>query len=208
VLVDKTVKDRFLDLMVREIKSFYGEQAERSLDYARIINGANLKRISGLMQSGHILTGGKIDAENCFIAPTVIKDIRPDDPIMQEEVFGPVLPVIEFSDFDEVYRIIERNPKPLATYIFSHNKKLIREFLRRTQSGSVGINDTVMQIASPYLPYGGIGHSGMGRYHGRKSFEVFSNMRSVLEKSDLFDLPLRYPPYNNFKEKIIKLFMR
>jgi aldehyde dehydrogenase (NAD+) len=208
VLVDKTVKDRFLDLMVREIKSFYGEHAERSLDYARIINGANLKRISGLMQSGHILTGGKIDAENCFIAPTVIKDIRPDDPIMQEEVFGPVLPVIEFSDFDEVYRIIERNPKPLATYIFSHNKKLIREFLRRTQSGSVGINDTVMQIASPYLPYGGIGHSGMGRYHGRKSFEVFSNMRSVLEKSDLFDLPLRYPPYNNFKEKIIKLFMR
>ena len=208
VLVDRKVRDRFLELISREIKSFYGDNPEKSQDYARIINGSNMKRILSLMKSGQIVTGGQSDANNCFIAPTVLMGIKPEDPIMQEEVFGPVLPVIDFDDFDEVYRIIERNPKPLATYIFTRNKKLIKEFLLKTQSGTAGINETVVQIASPYLPYGGIGQSGMGRYHGRKSFETFSNMRSVLEKSNLFDIPLRYPPYNHVKEKIIRLFMR
>ena len=127
---------------------------------------------------------------------------------MQEEIFGPVLPVIEYENFDEVYDIIGRNPRPLATYIFTKDKKLARSFLQKTQSGSAGINETVMQIASPYLPYGGTGNSGMGRYHGRKSFETFSNMRSVLVKSNLFDIALRYPPYNRFKEKLVSLLMR
>jgi aldehyde dehydrogenase (NAD+) len=107
-----------------------------------------------------------------------------------------------------VYGIIERNPKPLATYLFTRDKKLVSEFLRKTQSGSAGINETVIQIASPYLPYGGVGNSGMGRYHGKKSFETFSNMRSVLVKSNLFDIPIRYPPYNKFKEKVVSLLMR
>jgi aldehyde dehydrogenase (NAD+) len=118
------------------------------------------------------------------------------------------LPVIDFEKFDEVYDIIARNPKPLATYIFTNSKSLVREFLRKTQSGTVGVNDTVMQIASPYLPYGGVGMSGMGRYHGRKSFETFSNMRSVLVKSNLIDIPIRYPPYNKFKEKIVSFLLR
>jgi len=208
VLVDKKVKDSFLELLSQEIRTFYGDHPEESDGYARIINCGNLNRISALMKTGQIVTGGQVNVESCFIAPTVIKDIKPDDLIMQEEVFGPVLPVIDFEQFDEVYPIIERNPKPLATYIFSQNKKLITEFLRKTQSGSVGINDTVVQIASPYLPYGGVGNSGMGRYHGRKSFETFSNMRSVLVKSNLFDIPLRYPPYNRFKEKIVSYLMR
>jgi aldehyde dehydrogenase (NAD+) len=208
VLVDKKVKDRFQELMANVIKSFYGENPATSNDYARIINTENAKRILSLMKPGEVIAGGTVNLENCFVAPTVIKDIRPDDPIMQEEIFGPVLPVIEFDHFDEVYDIIGRNPKPLATYIFTRNKKLIREFLQKTQSGSAGINDTVLQIASPYLPYGGIGNSGMGRYHGRKSFETFSNMRSVLVKSNLFDIALRYPPYNRFKEKVVSFLMR
>jgi aldehyde dehydrogenase (NAD+) len=208
VLIDKKAKDRFLELIVQEIKEFYGEYPEKSKDYARIINGGNLERIAALMKSGQPVTGGRIDVENCFIAPTVLKDIKPDDPVMQEEVFGPVLPVIDFDQFDEVYGIIARNPKPLATYIFTTDRKLAREFLRKTQSGTAGINDTVMQIASPYLPYGGVGYSGMGRYHGRKSFETFSNMRSVLVKSNLFDITLRYPPYSRFKEKIVSFLLR
>jgi aldehyde dehydrogenase (NAD+) len=208
LLVDRRVKNRFLELIANEIHSFYGENPEKSNDFARIISPDNIRRISSLLKAGDIVTGGEIDEESCYVAPTVIKEITPDDPIMQEEVFGPVLPVIDFDDFEEVYRIIEKNPKPLATYIFTRDKKLAREFLAKTQSGSAGINDTVIQIASPYLPYGGVGHSGLGRYHGRKSFETFSNMRSVIVKSNLLDINLRYPPYNKIKEKVISLLMR
>ena len=207
LLVDKRVKDRFLQLLTMEIKTFYGDDPETSKDFARVINYDNVRRISKLMKTGQIVTGGTIDAVNSYVAPTVIKDIKPDDPVMQEEVFGPVLPVIDFEDFKEVYRIIARNPKPLAAYIFTRDKKLAREFLNRTQSGSAGINDTVIQIASPYLPYGGIGRSGIGRYHGRKSFETFSNMRSVIVKSNLLDISLRYPPYNKFKEKAMNMVL-
>ena len=208
LLVDRRVKDRFLEIITNEINSFYGKYPEKSNDFARIISTDNIRRISSLLKAGQIVTGGKIDEESCYVAPTVIKEIKPDDPIMQEEVFGPVLPVIDFDDFEEVYRIIEKNPKPLAAYIFTRNTKLAHEFLNKTQSGSAGINDTVIQIASPYLPYGGVGSSGLGRYHGRKSFETFSNMRSVIVKSNLLDLSLRYPPYNKFKEKVLSLLMR
>lgn len=208
VLIDRVVKDRFLELITDELQRFYGSDPLKSSDFARIINRENVRRLSALMHAGKIVTGGIIDEENCYVSPTVIKDIKPDDPIMKEEVFGPLLPVIEFERFEEVYSIIEMNPKPLATYIFTDNKKLAREFLNRTQSGTAGINDTVIQIASPYLPYGGVGCSGIGRYHGRKSFETFSNMRSVIRKSNLLDLSLRYPPYNKLKENIIRLIMR
>lgn len=208
ILVDKRIKERFLELLANEITTFYGVHPETSKDFARVINSDNIRRISGLMNTGQIVTGGTIDEGNYYIAPTLIKDIRPEDPIMQQEIFGPVLPVIDFDNIEEAYSIIGRNPKPLAAYIFTGSKKLAREFLDKTQSGSAGINDTVIQIASPYLPYGGIGTSGLGRYHGRKSFETFSNMRSVIRKSNLFDMPIRYPPYTKFKEKVVRLLMR
>jgi aldehyde dehydrogenase (NAD+) len=208
VLIDKKIKDRFLEKIIREVKSFYGEEPEESMDFAHIISKENVIRLSRLIETGEVVTGGHADVENCFISPTILNNVKPEDPVMQDEIFGPVLPVIEFENFDEVYGIIERHPKPLATYLFTRNKKLVNEFMRKTQSGSACINETVMQIASPYLPYGGVGNSGMGRYHGKKSFETFSNMRSVLVKSNLFDISIRYPPYNKFKEKVISLLMR
>jgi aldehyde dehydrogenase (NAD+) len=208
VLIDKKVKDQFLDLISNEIKSFYSDNPEKSNDFARVISSENVQRLEGLMKSGQIVTGGVTDADTRYVSPTIIKDIKPGDPIMQEEIFGPVLPVIDFENFDEVYSIIEQNPKPLSTYIFTRDKKLVRDFLRRTRSGNAAVNETVMQIASPYLPYGGVGTSGMGRYHGKKSFETFSNMRSVLVKSNLLDVWLRYPPYSKFKTKIVSLMMR
>ena len=208
LLIDKKVKDKFLELISKEIRLFYGSDPEKSNDYARVINSENVNRLAGLMKSGQIITGGITDLLSRYVAPTIIKDVKSGDMIMQEEIFGPVLPVIDFENFDEVYDIIEQNPRPLATYIFSRNKKLIQEFMRRTRSGNACINETVMQIASPYLPYGGVGSSGIGRYHGRKSFETFSNLRSVLVKSNLLDIPIRYPPYSKFKLKIISLLMR
>ncbi len=208
LIIHKKIKEKFFKLIKKEIESFYGENPYNSNSFARIINSTNVKRLSNLMKSGKIITGGITDTENCFVSPTVITDIQPDDPVMKEEIFGPVLPVLDFENFNEVYRIIEMYPKPLATYIFTRDKKLAREFLQKTQSGSASINDTVIQIASPYLPYGGVGCSGLGRYHGKKSFETFSNMRSVMVKSNLLDIAVRYPPYNKLKQTILSFLMR
>jgi aldehyde dehydrogenase (NAD+) len=208
LLIDSRIKDRFLEILSAKIRDFYGENPEESKDFARVISTSSAERLTSLMKSGKIAAGGTANIGNRYVAPTIIKDVKPGDPVMLEEIFGPILPVIEYQNIEEVYSIIEKNPKPLATYIFTRNKKLVRSFLARTESGSASINDTVMQIASPYLPYGGIGPSGIGRYHGRKSFETFSNMRSVLVKSNLVDIFARYPPYTNFKENIIKLLLR
>jgi aldehyde dehydrogenase (NAD+) len=160
------------------------------------------------MQNGEIVTGGITDFGTRYVSPTIIRDVKPGDPIMKEEIFGPVLPVIDFDNFDEVYNIIEQNPSPLSTYIFTRDQKLVREFLRKTRSGNAAVNDTVMQIASPYLPYGGVGSSGIGRYHGKTSFETFSNLRSVLAKSNLLDIWLRYPPYTKLKTRMVSFLMR
>jgi aldehyde dehydrogenase (NAD+) len=208
LLIDKKVRDKFLELISKEIRLFYGDNPEKSNDFARVISSENVHRLSGLMKNGQIVTGGTTDSETRYVAPTIIKDVKPGDPIMKEEIFGPVLPVIDFEEFDEVYDIIKQHPKPLSVYIFSGNKKLVREFLKKTQSGNASVNETVMQIASPYLPYGGVGYSGLGRYHGKKSFDTFSNQRSVLVKSNLLDIFLRYPPYSGLKTKIVSWLMK
>ena len=208
LLVDRKIKDRFLELIRKEINTSYGADPEKSRDYARIISSNNVRRLEALMHSGTIVTGGKCDPERCYVEPTVIKDIRPDDPVMDEEIFGPLLPVIDFDDFNEVYRIIEQHPKPLAVYIFTEDSKVAGKFIEKTQSGTAAVNDTVIQIASPWLPYGGVGCSGMGKYHGKKSFETFSNMRALINKSTLIDFPIRYPPYTQIKTRILSLLMR
>jgi aldehyde dehydrogenase (NAD+) len=208
LLIDKKVKKQFLDLMVKEIRSFYGENPKESDHFARIINVANVDRLKALLAKADIYYGGETAPDSCYVSPTIVDNVRPDDPLMQEEIFGPILPVIEFDAINEVYGIIEKNPNPLAAYIFTRDKRVSGEFLRKTKSGTAAVNETVMQIASPYLPYGGIGCSGLGRYHGRKSFETFSNMRSVLVKSNLLDIFLRYPPYSPFKEKVVAWLMK
>ena len=208
VLIDRKIKKQFLDLITAEIKKFYGENPETSDHLARLISSGSVRRLSELIGKGHVVTGGINDPDKRYFSPTIISDVKPEDAIMKEEIFGPVLPVLEFDDISEVYGIIERNPKPLATYIFSRSKRLIRDFLSRTQAGTASVNDTVMQIASPYLPYGGVGSSGIGRYHGKRSFDTFSNHRSVLVKSNLLDMPVRYPPYSNLKTRILSFLLR
>ncbi|MDX9811254.1 MAG: aldehyde dehydrogenase family protein [Bacteroidales bacterium] len=208
LLIDNKVKDHFLELLGSEIRSFYGDDPSESPDYCRMINPRKTERMVSFLNGATVITGGTSNIDECYISPTIITGVRPEDPVMQEEIFGPVLPVIGFDDFQEIFSVINRIPKSLAAYIFTSSKKLAGEFMARTQSGSVAVNDTVMQIANPHLPFGGIGPSGTGRYHGRKTFETFSNMRSVMEKSNLIDLPVRYPPYTPFKEKVLRLLMR
>ena len=207
VIVDKSIKEKFLAEVSKTIKEFYGGDSKSSPDFARIISKESVKRLDAFIRQGELAAGGETDSESSYVAPTVINNVSPGDPVMQEEIFGPLLPVLEFDKFEEVYPIIEQCPKPLAVYIFSTSRRTVREFLSRTQSGTAAINDTVMQIASPFLPYGGVGPSGMGRYHGKKSFETFSNMRSVLVKSNLVDIWLRYPPYSIFNTRIVSWLM-
>ena len=208
LMIDRKVKDHFMELLKKEIITSFGAEPEKSPDFARIINSNNVSRLVTMMKSGEIVTGGRAVPEDCFVSPTVLTDVKPGDAVMEEEVFGPVLPVIDFVDFNEVYEIIEQHPKPLAVYIFTSDKKVAREFLSKTQSGTAAVNDTVIQIASPYLPYGGVGCSGLGKYHGKGSFKTFSNMRAVVYKSNLIDFPIRYPPYTKLKTRILGLLMR
>jgi len=208
LLVDSKVKDRFLELLSAGIKGFYGTDPSESKDYCRMITPSRTEKMESFIRGSNIITGGTTDPAACYVAPTIITVSGNDDPVMQEEIFGPLLPVITYNEFREIFPIINRHPKSLAAYIFTGSRKLARQFLAGTQSGSACVNDTVMQAASPHLPFGGIGPSGMGRYHGEKSFETFSNMKSVMEKSVLFDIPLRYPPYSDFKKKMVKLLMR
>jgi aldehyde dehydrogenase (NAD+) len=208
LLVDKKIKNRFLDLLIKEIHNSYGADPEKSENFARIISSDDVSRLEALMQNGEIAAGGNCDLPDRYVAPTVIKDVKPDDPIMQEEIFGPLLPAMDYEDLNEVYRIIDKNPKPLAVYIFTTDRKKAEVFLSKTQSGTAAVNDTVIQIASPNLPYGGVGCSGMGKYHGKRSFQIFSNMRSVIYKSNIIDFSLRYPPYTKAKTKLLSLLMR
>ncbi len=158
------------------------------------------------MQEGNILVGGETNPRDLYIAPTIIDDITPDSPIMQEEIFGPILPVLAYDDLDEAISIINSRSKPLALYIFSRNKKLQTKILQNTSSGGVCINDTVMQVSINELPFGGVGDSGIGSYHGKASFDTFSHHKSVLSKSFFLELNWRYAPYKEKIEQFKKMF--
>lgn len=206
LLVQSNVKAHLLERIGHYIRAFYGVQPRESPDYPRIVRVEAVDRIAGLMRSGTIIHGGEINREERYIAPTVIDGIQPDDPVMQEEIFGPVLPVMEFHALEEAIRYVNAHEKPLALYYFG-NRTSAREVLANTTSGGACINDTIMHIANPHLPFGGVGNSGMGRYHGRDSFLTFSNRRSVLHSTTRWDIPLKYPPFGSLNKlkKLLKL---
>jgi aldehyde dehydrogenase (NAD+) len=208
LILDEKIKDRFIQLLSEAIKSFYGQDPQVSPDFCRIINTEKTIRLQSFLKSGTIVAGAGTDPETCYVEPTILTDVDDRSQLMNEEIFGPVIPVLTYKEYTEIYNIVGRFPKPLTVYLFSTDKYLAGEFIKRIQSGSVVVNDTVMQVASHELPFGGLGPSGMGRYHGRKTFETFSNMKSVMVKSNLLDIPLRYPPYSGFKIKALKFLMK
>lgn len=195
LLVDQKIKENLLTELAKCLKEFYGEHPEISPDYARIISQRHFDRLVNFLKDGEIRIGGETNPESRYIAPTVLNNISWEDTIMQEEIFGPILPVIEYYDITEAIACINSRPKPLALYLFSQNKNLQHRVLQETSSGGVCINETVMHFSVPSLPFGGIGDSGIGSYHGKASFDTFSHKKSVLQNSFLFDLKLRYAPY-------------
>lgn len=207
LLVDKAVKEELLNALKKYIKHFYGKNPELNPDYSRMINDSHFEHVCGLQQGGSITTGGETKRETRYIAPTIIENVSPDDPIMQEEIFGPLFPVLEYETLEEAVSFINSRPKPLALYIFSENKKKQKMILKQTSFGGGCINDTMVHLGSPYLPFGGVGNSGMGSYHGKASFDTFSHKKSILKKSNLLDIKLRYPPYKG-KMKYLRLFLK
>ena len=191
----KSIKKALLDKIRFYIKKFYGDDPKQSPDYPRIINERNFNRLKPLLNNGKIVIGGEHDAAERYIAPTVIDEISWDDPVMQDEIFGPVLPVMEFDNLDDMLEQIKDRPKPLALYYFSKNKKKQDRIIREMPYGGGCINDTLFQFGSPHIPVGGVGPSGIGNYHGKASFDVFSNSKGIVRQSNMIDVPLRYPPY-------------
>ena len=195
LLVDRRIKPALMKAIEAAIHQFYGDDPATSPDYARMINAKQFARAANLLNGGNVVMGGQTIAAERYIAPTVIDRVSWDDPVMQEEVFAPILPVLEYDSLAEAIAQINARPKPLALYIFSKNRQVQQQVLQQTSSGGVCVNDTIMQIAASTLPFGGVGASGMGRYHGKASFDTFSHFKSVLYKPFWIDLPFRYAPY-------------
>ena len=207
LFVHHSVKVELMGLMKKKIAEYFGEDPKTSLDYVRIATIPKTERLTAFLKDAHVVTGGEIDLETRYIAPTIIDNVKPDDPVMQEEIFGPILPVIEFQELSEVTNYINSHPKPLAFYYFSDSTAKQEEMLRTTSSGGACINEVLMHIANDRLPFGGVGNSGIGHYHGEYSFEVFSHSRSVMKKANFIDIPIRYAPYKN-KIKLIKMLLK
>lgn len=195
LLVDRRLKADLLTEIQACIQEFYGDDPAQSPDFARMVSDKHFQRLAGLLDRGQIVVGGQTNPSDRYIAPTVIDQVTLDDPIMQEEIFGPILPVLEYDQLDEAIAMVNQRPKPLALYFFSNNSAKQAQVLQSTSSGGVCLNDTILQIAIRELPFGGVGASGMGAYHGKASFDTFTHYKSVLKKPFWLDLNWRYAPY-------------
>lgn len=206
ILVQRNIKDELVKEMINYIKYFYGENPINNPDYPKIINEKHYKRILGLIENENIITGGQVDLGLMKIAPTILGDVSWQSPVMQEEIFGPVLPIIEFDNLDDVVTMIQNYPTPLALYFFTTNKENEKMILSKVSFGGGCINDTIIHLSNSNLPFGGVGQSGMGQYHGKASFDTFSHSKSIIKKSNLVDINLRYPPFKDHLKLLKKIF--
>lgn len=208
VLVDEHVHDRFVDAVKRCIVAMFGEHPLDDPSYGRIVNRKHFGRLLGLIEPAKTALGGGFDADALRIEPTVMTNVTLGDAVMQEEIFGPILPIIALEHIDEAEPIVKSMPKPLALYLFTRDAELQERFVRHVPFGGGCINDTVMHLATSHMGFGGVGASGMGSYHGKKSFDTFSHEKSILKKGTWFDAPLRYRPYSKAKEAVIRALLR
>ncbi len=194
VLVDRRVSAALLEAMQTALSDFHGTNPQHSPDYGRILNRRHFDRLTGYLRDGRIACGGRLDAADLYLEPTILTDVSWAAPVMQGEIFGPILPVMEFSELDEVLARLRERPVPLALYLFTRDRVTQQRVLDGTRSGGVCLNDTLTHILGQNLPFGGCGESGMGAYHGRASFDDFTHRRAVLRRSFAFDSSVRYPP--------------
>lgn len=209
VLVHEDVKVPFIRHLKKTLQKFYGKNAQESPDFGRMINTKQFDRLKSILdrERDYILFGGQTDRDDLYIEPTVLQDITWDSPIMEEEIFGPIMPILVYDDLRQVIHRIRQKPKPLAAYFFSETDKAIQYFLEELPFGGGCINDTITHVASVYLPFGGVGQSGVHHYHGKASFECFTHPKSILKKSTKLSNNLLFPPYKQ-KAKLVKTFLR
>ena len=199
LLVHADIKEQLISALKKEFTRLHGANPKEAKHFVRIVNERAFDRLVGYLQGADVVMGGEYDREERYIAPTLIDHVDANSPIMQEEIFGPIFPIVTFSTTEEAIRFVTGREKPLALYYFGESKKNIRQVLKHTSSGGACINDTIMHIANEKLPFGGVGQSGMSAYHGKESFKVFSHHRAVVTTPTWLDLPFRYMPYKFFK---------
>ncbi len=208
LLIQEEVKETFLGYFEKTVREMFGEKPLKNPDYPKIINQKHFDRLTGLMKSGKLRMGGETDPETLQIAPAVLDQVTPEDPVMQEEIFGPILPVLTFREIGEAEQFVREREKPLACYIFTRDKAVERRLLGSLSFGGGCVNDTIIHLATSRMGFGGVGNSGMGSYHGRKSFETFSHEKSIVKKYNWIDLPIRYQPYTKAKERLLRFFLK
>ena len=207
LMLHTSVKERFIELLQQEIRNQYGENPIESPDYPRIVNLRHFDRLSAMLGDGTIISGGATNREQRYIAPTLITDVAETSPLLTTEIFGPILPIIPFDDIDDCVEYINTRPTPLALYYFTQSKKQARYIINHTESGGICINDTVVHVANNRLPFGGVGASGIGCYHGKYSFETFSHAKSVVKTTTRLYLDIKCAPYRD-KLRLVKKFLK
>lgn len=206
LLIHKSIKEEFITEFKNALNSFFMDKDMSSM--VNIINETHYNRLKNLMRGEHIILGGTFDDDRKFIEPTLIDEVTFSSPIMKDEIFGPILPIISYSNLSECIEYIANFEKPLALYIFSENKENIAKIIGRCAFGGGCINDTIIHLSNPNLPFGGVGNSGIGSYHGKKSFDTFTHYKSIFKQSNIFDVPFRYMPYTDKKLSIIKKILK
>ena len=208
ILCDKRIRDELITAILAEIEKQFGKEPLKNPNYGKIINEKHFERILGLINGEKFVYGGQSEPESLRIAPTVLNNITWDDAVMGEEIFGPLLPILTFDTLDEALDTVESHPHPLALYFFSEDKAAQKKVLDTCRFGGGCINDTIIHLATSDMPFGGVGESGMGSYHGRVGFETFSHYRSIVDKKTWMDLPIRYQKYTGLKEKMMRMFLK
>ncbi len=208
ILCDASIRDELIDAIRKEITVQFGADPLANEDYGKIINEKHYHRLMGLIDPAKVVCGGTGDEKTQRIAPTVMKDVTREDAVMGEEIFGPILPVLTYTDLDAALADIESQPHPLALYLFSEDKAVQRKVLDRCHFGGGCLNDVIIHLATSEMPFGGVGESGMGGYHGKTGFEAFSHLRSIVDKKTWLDMPVRYQPYTKQKDKMLRFFLQ
>lgn len=208
ILCDRTVYAELILALQKEITAQFGEDPLKNPDYGKIINQKHYDRIMGLIDPDKVVCGGCGDGQSLRIAPTIMKNVTFSDTVMGEEIFGPVLPILTYDTLEEAIDIVEEHPHPLALYLFSEDKGAQKKVLELCHFGGGCINDTIIHLATSAMPFGGVGESGMGGYHGKTGFETFSHFRSIVDKKTWMDLPIRYQRYSRMKERLLRVFLR
>jgi aldehyde dehydrogenase (NAD+) len=207
ILAHHSIKTKLIEALKSEISAAYGENPESSTDYPRIVNSKNLERLTTMLKDSNVVFGGQVNAEDCYLSPTLIDEPSLESEVMKDEIFGPILPILSYQTKKDIHNVVSRYAKPLGFYVFSSKATFYKQMIKEYSFGGGTINDTMIHFGNPRLPFGGVGDSGIGAYHGRLGFDTFSHQKGIVIKSNWLDIPLRYAPYKG-KLKLLKKMMR